>query len=225
MKKVVLVLLGILMMVSLSACFTSKSPVEHKPETIGTSLKDKVTYTVEDRTNICLLRFTNGADVTVEVEVNFVFDNEGNKQDAGYGHLYCLAPGEIGAISMRKPTNEHGIPIDGVTTEFNVAISKNGLFDSSGSYDEFISIEDSSEDGEVTIVAHNSSDVDIDDVTVAIIYYNGEEAVWYDDYGYDLAAGGEYYWTFSKPHFYDSDSTEIPFDRYEILLNDSFNFK
>lgn len=189
------------------------------------SLEDKVVYDAVDAPTLCLMKFTNNNDVPVEVEVNFVFEKDEIKAEAGYGHLYCLAGGETGYISMKKPTDENSLPIEGYTTKYTVTIHDSGIFDEKGSFKNNITVEDSQNGNEITITVKNRSDEKIDNVGVIIVYYLDNVPVWTDDYSYEIAAKGENYYTFSEPHYYDVGSTDIPFDRYEIFVNDAFNYK
>lgn len=232
MKRNILIVCSLVLGVVLAGCSSSSpTPVENSTEIISesesqetVSLEDKVVYDVVDAPTLCLMKFTNNSDVPVEVEVNFVFNKDGTKTDAGWGHLYCLAGGETGYISMKKPTDENELPIEGYTTEYTVTISESGIFDENASLKDGISVEDSQNGNEVTITVRNDSDTSVDNVSVLIVYYSNDVPVWTDDYSYEIAANGENYFTFSEPHYYDVDSTAIPFDRYELIVNDAFNY-
>lgn len=232
MKRRILFICLLIMSFTLAGCSdNTPTPVENDKEVISDietsetiSLEDNVVYDVIDAPTLCLMKFTNNNDVPVEVEVNFVFDKDGTKAEAGYGHLYCLAGGETGYISMKKPTDDNSLPIEGYTTQYTVTVYEGGIFDEKGSFKNDITVEDSQNGNEVTITVKNSSDEKIDNVGVIIVYYSDDVPVWTDDYGYEIAANGEIYYTFSEPHYYDVDSTDIPFDRYEIFVNDAFNY-
>lgn len=191
-------------------------PTEETPD-----LSNSVTYEIEESTNISLLKFTNSASVDVEVEVNFVFDNNGTKEDAGYGHIYCLGAGKSAYVCMKKPDVD-GKPIEGITTEVNVTVNESGLFDDNGCMIDSIAIEDSESDGDVTVSVTNNSDIDLSTVGALIIYYKGDVPVWYNDYAYDLASGNSYSWTFDKPRYYDIDSTAIDYDSYKVFVNEAY---
>lgn len=232
MKRNILLVCMLIIGVMLIGCSNdSPTPVENNKEVISdtetqetVSFEDKIVYDVLDAPTLCLMKFTNNSDTPVEVEVNFVFDKDGAKNDAGWGHLYCLAGGETGYISMKKPTDENELPIEGYTTEYTVTISESGIFDENASLKDGISVEDSLNGNEVTITVKNDSDMSVDNVSVFIVYYLDDVPVWTDDYSYEIAANGENYYTFSEPHYYDVDITAIPFDRYEIFVNDAFNY-
>lgn len=223
-----------LLMICLSAC-GSTPPIEAQqtgevvhedtaaPEP---DLSNLVTYEVEESPNICLMRFTNNADRPVEVEVNFVFDVAGVKQDAGYGHLYCLGSGNTGVICMEKPTDDNGMPIEGATTDFSVTVNEQGLFDDTGSHTDAISVVDSADDsGNVTVEVSNASDSSISMVDVYIVFYSGGVPVAYDDYGWvdEMTAGHTGYWTFDRPNYHDIDVTPITYDKYELFINHAYN--
>lgn len=229
MKKL-LTLLTLLTVSTLVGCgsdpieVTQTDTIVHDEPTPTPDISNSVTYELEESTNITLLKFTNSASVDVEVEVNFVFDNNGTKEDAGYGHIYCLGAGKSGYVCMKKPDID-GKPIDGVTTEVNVSVSESGLFDDNGCKVDDISIEESESDGNVTVSVTNNSDIDLSTVGTLVIYYNGDVPVWYNDYAYDLASGSNYYWTFDKPCYYDVDSTPIEFDSYKVFVNEAYKSK
>lgn len=232
MRRKVLVICLLILGVMLVGCSSNTpTPVENSKETISDtetqetiSLEDKVVYDVVDAPTLCLMKFTNNSDTPVEVEVNFLFDKDGVKTDAGWGHLYCLAGGETGYISVKKPTDENELPIEGYTTEYTVTISESGIFDENASLKDSISVEDSQSGNEVTITVRNDSDMSVDNVSVFIVYYSDDVPVWTDDYSYEIAANGKNYHTFSEPHYHDVDITAISFDRYEIFVNDAFNY-
>lgn len=232
MKRNILLICMLVIGVMLVGCSNdSPTPVENNAEVINdtetqetVSLEDKIVYDVVDAPTLCLMKFTNNSDTPVEVEVNFVFDKDGAKTDAGWGHLYCLAGGETGYISMKKPTDENELPIEDYTTEYTVTISESGIFDENASLKDGISVEDSQNGNEVTIAVQNDSDISVDNVSVLIVYYSDDVPVWTDDYSYEIAANEESYYTFSEPHYYDVNITTIPFDRYEIFVNDAFNY-
>lgn len=232
MKRNILLICMLVIGVMLVGCSNdTPTPVENNAEVINdtetqetVSLEDKIVYDVVDAPTLCLMKFTNNSDTPVEVEVNFVFDKDGAKTDAGWGHLYCLAGGETGYISMKKPTDENELPIEGYTTEYTVTISESGIFDENASLKDGISVEDSQNGNEVTIAVQNDSDISVDNVSVLIVYYSDDVPVWTDDYSYEIAANGESYYTFGEPHYYDVNITTIPFDRYEIFVNDAFNY-
>ena len=232
MKRNILFVCLLIMGVILVGCSSNApTPIENNKEVTSdteiqeaVNLEDEVIYDVVDAPTLCLMKFTNNSDIPVAVEVNFVFEKNGTKTDAGWGHLYCLAGGEIGYISMKKPTNENGLPIEGYTTEYTVTVSEHGIFDENASFKDNITVEDSQSGREVTITVRNNSEMNVDNFSVFIVYYSGDTPVWTDDYSYEIAANGESYYTFGEPHYYDVDITAIPFDRYEIFVNDAFNY-
>lgn len=231
MKKLLWVICLFMSIMLIGCSSNTPTSVENNKEVINdtepqetTSLEDNIVYDVIDAPTLCLIKFTNNNDVPVEVEVNFVFDKDGTKAEAGYGHLHCLAGGETGYISMKKPTDGNSLPIEGYTTEYSVTIYEQGIFDKNGSFKDSVSVEDSQNNEEVTITVQNQSESKIDNVSVIIIYYQNDIPVWTDDYSYEIAANGENYYTFSEPHYYDVDITAIPFDRYEVFVNDAFNY-
>lgn len=232
MKRSISLISMLVIGVILTGCSNNTpTPVEKNKEVIATnenqeilSLEDRIAYDVVDAPTLCLMKFTNTSDIPVEIEVNFVFEKDETKTDAGWGHLYCLAGGETGYVSMKKPTDENELPIEGYTTEYTVTFSESGIFDKNASLKDSISVEDSQNGNEVTITVRNDSDTSVDNVSVLIVYYLDDVPVWTDDYSYEIAANGKNYYTFSEPHYYDVGVTTIPFDRYEVFVNDAFNY-
>ena len=85
MRRNILVICLLILGVMLAGCSSNTpTPVENNKETISDTetqetigLKDKVVYDVVDAPTLCLMKFTNSSDTPVEVEVNFVFDKDG----------------------------------------------------------------------------------------------------------------------------------------------------
>jgi hypothetical protein len=57
---------------------------------------------------------------------------------------------------------------------------------------------------------------------VVLFYYNGEIVGYSMDYAFDLAAGDSTTVEFYEP--YDAEFNDIPYDDYEVIVNDAYSY-
>lgn len=214
MKKLLSTVLALFM------ALTIISPLQTQAS-VNKGKSGSITYEAHDTGNGVILILKNGSKNILDVNVKVVYYNSGKKMvgtasDSNYafhGKMQC-------AMFFNAPHDSDYQDVKYSSFKVNINAEKAERTISRAS-----KISVSSDEGEenVTAKVKNKSKDKLNSIQVAIVWYEGNEAIGYD-YAYAECnkKGSTDYVTFNFP--YDSDFETIYPDSYKIFVNNAYTY-
>lgn len=184
---------------------------------------DNVTYEEIMGDTAYVIKLQNGNDMDILLEARITFkDADGNIQGTAFDSLYCFQKQSSGALAFDTPHTETEY-MSGITAEVSLSASETGIFAPESSSVDKITMTDNKTTNEgVAVSCQNTSDKQVDNVRLLVIFYSDGKPVDYEEYVYlELPAGGSFDYEFMRP--YDLILGELDYDSYEVYVLSAFD--
>lgn len=183
----------------------------------ATELEKNITSSAvlaKDGTLVAFISNKNDVTVNIELEVEF-YDANGNilgSADTGLDAVGAKNDIALGIDDFR-------IPKDWDNYKLFVDVEKSDYTN----YNDKVSFTHNTNKNDVVVQVTNNSDEEIEEITVAVVFYSGDTVVGYrDDDEYHTKPGRSANFNFSGP--YDNRYNDLKYDTYKVYVNRTANY-
>lgn len=182
-------------------------------------LSQNVTYESYEAPNELIVKFTNNNNVNLQCYFEVVYyDESGNMiftDDFFKNYFNVIETGKDQIAYFSYPKDDY--------SRYKIKVSSKLQNSAIGMVDN-IKVTSSSSSNGVTAKIQNTSSKTASVTYIYVLYYKNNKVVGYDwNNIYDFKGGDSKYLHLSNP--YDENYKDIPFDRYEIFVCDTFRYK
>lgn len=217
-------IVGVATTSSISSTDISRSSTSEEYLNLTSSqLMENVSYETYEIAEGVLIMYENSNDVDVDLDADVVFYNtDGSILSVENGYIWGCAANGKAVVEVPAPTNDNYDPLP--YDHYDIAITATAVDTAytAPNYSNEFDIQSSPDaSGTVYATISNPTGLTFDSVDLACIYYADGEVIGISfDYLYDIGKSGEA--EFLGPH--DVEYRALPYDDYEIIVNNTYYY-